>query len=315
MSGVYKFYFGDELVYEQKNALTVAGRSIILKSLLGIIPNFANAIAVGIGNTPNNINTSTGLIENNNLEFEISRVQVTGSTLNVSDQNDLLVYSSTLLSPDTYTIHEVGLFPSLNNQIFIGVRGSSIFDFNNVDVFTKVGSASGAFMTADQNSRIGTDFLYIPNLDGSNSYLQYFTTPGQLEYLNNFSSEDVFRLAGYTTSSESSSIIFRFYTDSNNYYEMNFSNSSSGYFIAQSKKSSTTIYGNPNWNNISSITFWQQGNSSGIYLDGLRIDTGSYFLDTVTGMISRAVLETPLRKPPSVPLIIEYSLAVGFNLE
>ena len=34
MYGVYKFYLDDKLIHEEKNALTVAGRSIIVKSLL-----------------------------------------------------------------------------------------------------------------------------------------------------------------------------------------------------------------------------------------------------------------------------------------
>jgi hypothetical protein len=45
----------------------------------------------------------------------------------------------------------------------------------------------------------------------------------------------------------------------------------------------------------------------------MRISTGNYLVDTNTGMISRAVLQTPLRKPASIPLTIEYSLNIGFN--
>lgn len=313
--GTYKFYLDNDLVYEQQNALTVAGRSIILKSLLGIIPNFANAIAVGVGNSPNKFNSNTNLITNNNLDFEVARTQVTGSTLDLSNDNDLLIYSSTILSPETYTIHEVGLFPSLNNQIFIGIRGSTIMDFNNVDIFTKNGSASGSYLSTDANARIGLDFLYLPNMNGTTGYLQYFSTPGSLDYINNYSEEDIFRLAGYNANGQTASISFKFYSDSFNYYQINFTTTSSGYFILESKKSEAIISGTPNWDTISSISFWQTGNNGGIFLDGLRIDTGSYFIDTVTGMISRAVLQTPLRKPPAVPLIIEYSLAAGFNLE
>lgn len=313
--GTYKFYLDNELVHEQKNALTVAGRSIIIKSLLGIIPNFGNAIAVGIGNNKNNINQSSGLIEDNNLNFEISRTQVNGSTLNVKEDTDLLVYTTTLNSPETFTIYEVGLFPTLDTQTFIGVRGSTIFDFNNVDIFTKIGSASGAYLSTNINARIGKDLFFIPNMNGADSYLRYFASPGQLQYLNTYSSQDVFRLAGYNETSNSASIHFRFFTDSSNYYELIFNPSSSGYFINQQTKGSAIISGNPDWNNISFVDIWGSGSSGGVYLDGMRIDTGSYFIDTTTGMVSRAVLDVPLNKPSSVPLVIEYSLALGFNLE
>lgn len=314
LDGTYRFYIDQELVHEEKNALTVAGRSIVLKSLLGIIPNFANTIAVGVGSSPNLIDPATNLISNNNLEFEVGRTQITGSTINVSPENDLLIYSTTIISPDTYTIHEVGLFPSFDSEVFIGVRGSTVFDFNSVDVFDKIGNASAVFLSSNIDARIGTDFLQIPNLDDEN-YLKYSSTPGQLEYIDKYSSEDVFRLAGFNPSDNTASVYFRFYSDSFDYYEFCFTQSSSGYFVTEQKKSSAVVLGSPSWDNINSVHIWHEGNSDGILLDGLRIDTGSYFIDTVTGMISRAVLGSPLRKPPSVPLVVEYSLAVGFNLE
>lgn len=315
IEGTYKFYLNNKLIREQKNSLTVAGRSIIIKSLLGIIPNFGNAIGLGIGNNENIVNPTSGLIEDNNLNFEVARSPVNGSTLNVKDNTDLLVYTTTLNVPETFTIYEVGLFPTLDTSTFIGVRGETIFDFNNVDIFTKIGTASGAYLSTNINARIGSDLLYVPETNGPTDYLRYFASPGQLEYLNIYSTQDVFRLAGYKESSNSASIHFRFFTDSFNYYELIFNPSASGYFINQQTKGSAIINGTPDWRNISFVDIWQGGDSSGVYLDGIKINTGSYLVDTTTGMVSRAVLGIPLSKPPSVPLIIEYSLALGFNLE
>ena len=312
--GTYKFYLKDELVYEQKNAITVAGRAIITKSLMGLVPSFGNAIGVGIGNTANTIN-SFNLVEDNSLEFEVARTQVSASDLDVTQNNNLLVYSTVLNVPEAFTIHEVGLFPTITNTSFTGVRNSTIFTFDSVDVFTRFGSASAARMTIDANARLGTDLFYVPDMDGVNSYLKYSFTPGELLYLDYYSSQDIFRLAGYNPANQSSSVYFRFYSDSTNYYELIFNTSSSGYFMSTVTKDSAILSGTPNWNNVAFTDFWQSGGTEGIYLDALRVGTGSYFLDTTTGMVSRAVLQSPLRKPSSVPLTIEYSLGLGFNLD
>ena len=67
--GVYRFFINGELVGEQKNALTEAGRSIVIKSLLGYMTNFANSIAYGIDGSDNNFNSASTLITNNTLGF------------------------------------------------------------------------------------------------------------------------------------------------------------------------------------------------------------------------------------------------------
>ena len=97
IKGTYRFFLDGELVYEQDNALTIMGRAIAIKSLLGIIPNFANSIAYGIGDKPNVVDSNTNLITNNSLEFEIGRTSVYGSSLQIDNNNDVLVYSANFL--------------------------------------------------------------------------------------------------------------------------------------------------------------------------------------------------------------------------
>lgn len=313
IKGTYKFYIDNELVAEKDNALTTAGRTIAIKSLLGIIPSFAGTMAYGISSKPNSINTSTKLITDNSLQFELGRAAVIGSSLNVSNNNDLLVYTATINDPYQYTIHEVGLFPSGIRNANIGVAGSLIFDFDRVDLFNKFGTASGAALVESVEARIGTQMLQIPQTDGINSYLSYAATDNTLADISRYVSQDTFRLAGFDLSGTSSSVTFRFYSDATNYYDFIFATpSASGYFVSEVEKGSAIITGNPSWNTITSARIWQNS-ASAMYLDGLRIDFGSYLLDTVTGMISRAVLPSPIRKPAGIPLTIEYSLALDFN--
>jgi hypothetical protein len=313
IKGTYRFFLDGELVYEQDNALTTMGRSIAIKSLLGIIPNFANSIAYGVGDKPNTVDPSTNLITDNSLQFEIGRTSVFGSSLQINNSNDVLVYSGVIDDAGDFSIYEVALFPNISSNTFIGLRASTIFSFDQVNTFTQVGTASGAFMASNSAARIGTDMMYVPQTSSAN-YLQYNTSGGEFDYLDGFTAEDVFRLAAYNPSASSASVVFRMYNNSDNYYELVFSApSASGYFISEVPKYNASLYGNPTWTNISFVRFWEEGSSDGILLDGMKINTGSYLIDTNTGMISRAVLSTPLRKPASIPLTIEYSLNVGFN--
>lgn len=312
--GTYKFYLGDELVHEEKNALTTVGRSIIIKSLLGIIPNFANAIGYGIGQKQNTLDPITNLITDNSLQFEIGKVAVNGSSLSLDNGMQSLVYSGVIQDTSEYFIYEVGLFPSNISDRFLGIRSTTIFGFNGIGNFSQFGTASGAYMSTNSAARIGSDMVFIPNLDGVTGYLQYNNNLGELNILDTFTAQDIFKLAAFNVSSISSSVIFRMHTDDSSYYELLFNiPSASGYFIVEKEKYDVVTIGSPQWSNISYVKFWQTGGTAGVLLDGLKINTGPYFIDTNTGMISRAVLNTPIRKPPTTPLTIEYTLNVGFN--
>lgn len=313
IKGIYKFFHNDELIAQQENALTTNGRTIAIKSLLGIVPNFAGTIAYGIGDKANIISASSSLITNNALQFEIGRAAVIGSSLDISNNNDILVYSATLNDPYQCQIYEVGLFPSQIRDANIGLAGSTIFDFDRVDLFTKIGTASGSFLAEAIEARIGTTLLYLPITDGSTSYLSYAATDNTLSIIDSYVSQDTFRLAGFDISELSASVNFRFYTDSSNYYDLIFPvTTASGYFISEIEKGDAIITGNPAWTTITSARIWQNS-ASPVYLDGLRIDVGSYLINTITGMVSRAVLPTPIKKPAGIPLTIEYSLALDFN--
>ena len=290
------------------------GRSIALKSLLGIIPNFANAIACGIGNKPSTVDPLTNLITDNSLQFEVGRTAVVGSTLQINDSLDSLVYSGVVQDSAEYFIYEVALFPALSSDTFVGLRSSTIFSFDQVNSFTQNGTASGAYMSANSAARIGTDMMFVPQMNGTDGFLQYNSSSNELDYLDTFTSEDVFKLAGFDPNSNSSSVIFRMYSDDSNYYELTFNTpTASGYFITEIAKFDAAIVGLPQWANLNYLRFWENGGVAGVLLDGLRISTGSYLIDTNTGMISRAVLSNPIRKPSSIPLTIEYKLNVGFN--
>lgn len=313
MHGVYRFYLNNKLIHEEKNALTIAGRSIIVKSLLGIIPSFANSIAYGLGDSANILSASTNLIVNNSLQFETGRTRVIASSLSLENGNDILIYSGTINDTFQSEIREVGLYPSILADSSTGIDGSLIFNFDNIVNFIKLGTASGANLISSTDARIGSDLFRVPNTSSANNYLQYSTTDGSFTYLDKYTSQDLFKLAGYNTNSSSCNIFFRFFTNDSSYYDVMFTSpTSSGYFVSELEKGQAVVTGNPSWGSINYVRVWQD-NLSEIYLDGLKLDIGSYFVDSNYGMISRAVLSEPIRKPPSIPITIEYSLALGFN--
>lgn len=313
IKGTYRFFLDNEEIYKVDNALTTNGRTIAIKSLLGIIPNFAGLIGYGIGDKANTISASTNLISNNCLQFELGRDRVIGSSLDISNNNDILVYTATINDSYQYQIYEVGLFPTNIRNSTSNLVGSLIFDFDRVDLFNKFGTASAASLNQAAESRIGTSLYYLPQTNGSDSYISYASNNGTLTIIQSYASKDTFRLAGLDRNITSASINFRFYSDATNYYDYTFTTpTASGYFISELEVGAAVITGNPSWNTITSSRIWQN-NSQSVYLDGLRIDIGSYLVDTSTGMISRAVLPEPIRKPASVPLTIEYSLSLDFN--
>lgn len=313
MDGIYRFYLGEELIYEQKNALTTTGRSIIIKSLLGIIPNFANSIAYGIGDEQNVLSASNSLITNTTLEFETGRARVIGNSFKIENNNDILVYSATIDDPFQSQIREVGLYPAAIEEATVGLNGSLIFDFDRVDLFLKYGTASASQLVSTETARIGSELFSLPQTSSVGNYLQYSSTDGTLDYINGFTSQDTFRLSGYNQSTASGNVFFRFMQDDSNFYDVKFDvPAASGYFISKIEKGSSTITGLPSWSNINYVRIWQE-NQDPILLDGMRIDLGSYYTNSNYGLISRAVLPNPIRKKASIPLTIEYSLSLGFN--
>lgn len=312
MDGIYRFYSDGELIHEERNALTLTGRAIIIKSLLGIVPGFANSIAYGIGDSVNTLGASSTLITNTALDFETGRARVLGNTFAIENNDDLLIYSAVIDDPFQSEIREVGLYPAVLDNASLGLDGSLLFNFDNVDTFTKMGSASAAYLVVSGSARIGSELYSLPQTDGVNGYLQYSTSDGSMNYIDRYTSQDTFRLAVANETTASTNVNFRFHTDTLNYYDIQFNVSSSGYFVLQKQKDSATITGNPSWSNITFVKIWQEAPEP-VLLDGLRIDIGDYTVDSNYGMISRAVLASPIKKPASIPITVEYSLSLGFN--
>jgi hypothetical protein len=102
----------------------------------------------------------------------------------------------------------------------------------------------------------------------------------------------------------------KFYSNSLNYYSAAISTSSgTTYGIGQKAFSEMTKTGLPSWDNISYITITANGDT---VIDAIRFNDIDN-LDTSYGMVSRAVLDTPITKQANQVLDIEYYLSLAFN--
>lgn len=314
ITGTYKFYINNELVAEKTNALTELGRSLIIKNMIGLLPNLVDSISYGISSSPNVLNSASTSILDKSLGFELGRTKVIAGSFEVASANNRLVFQGEIIDPYQYEIREVAIFPPGNVNSTISLDGSLLFDFDLIDDFIKYGSAVSASLTQSSSARIGTTTLSVPiSGNGTTDYIEKITNDQFFNQINNYSSQDVFKVSLFKTSLTSASLVTRFQSDSLNYYDVVFAvPSASGYHIVQALKGAATIVGSPEWDNITSVKIWNPSTSV-LNIDALKIDTGSYISDTNFGMISRAVLPQPINKPASIPLVIEYSLLVNFS--
>ena len=314
ITGIYRFYIDGKMILEKENAMTETGRSVVVKSLLGIIPNFVDSIAYGIGASANSFNSASTLIVDKSLEFEVGRTKVISGSLESASTSNQLIFSGEIIDPYQYEIREVAIYPSNNINSTVSLDGSIILNFDLIDDFVKYGTTTGASATPSSSARIGTSALSIPaNGDSTSNYIEKVVDGGIFSSLVSYSSQDLFKLALFKTSLDAASFYVRFQSDTSNYYDASFSvPSASGYFICKTVKGDVTVTGTPDWENITSVKIWNPSTSV-LNLDALKIDTGPYSTDTNFGMISRAVLPVPINKPSSVPLVIEYSLLLNFS--
>jgi len=318
--GIYRFFKDGVLIGEQKNGLTSTGKTLAIKTLLGArTGNFVNSIAYGVDSASNSLNSSSTVITNNILGFEIGRTQVIGSSYEIQSGQEALVFSGEISDDTQCDIYEIGLFSAQNDNSIIKLTGELILDFDSIDLFTKygtaaTGTASSGFVTA--SARIGANTYYLgKNQNGSSDYIELTTNPSSLSFINSFVSQDLFKLAMINTcSNEGASVYFRMYTDDSNYYQLKFvSDTASGYQVLNTEKGQATLFGSPDWTNINKIRIFNATTSSFVLIDGFKIDYGTYYTDTNFGLVSRASLANPIFKPSGTPISIEYSVLMNLN--
>jgi len=290
VQGLYKILC-DGIIVHKKNVITDIGRITTLNAIAGKIKGFAESIVVGIGNT----SASTS---DKKLDFLVSGADI--STIITDPVNEKLYFKAVLPVVDQYEVHELGCYTSrFNSAAQSGANQGALL--NNFNSSTPWISTSGSHTVSGSNSRLDADSIqYI--LSASATGTGYVAT--SLDLIN-LPADTIFSLAYYVTGI--SDVILRFKNDDSNYYTYDGVSVTNGYQIAEFLKSDFVSTGSPAWNGITQIELSAiAGGSGGTFsVDGLRYDIPN---NNENGLLSRAVLSSPIQKMSGLTMDIEYVL-------
>jgi hypothetical protein len=295
MNGIYRVYEDGILIAEQKNKLTVLGRANALKAMLGSTQSFASSMGIGVDGSANDTSTFHSKTD---LGFNVGKYPVVSSSLGNTETYDALVYTARITDQSRYNITELGLFA---NRVVSGFENENqvIFDFEDGDPFTL--TSSTWYSTISETSpvfRIGNSCL---NMASSSSLAVWNSSTINL---SNVAPYDDFCLAAHFGANAALTIKFESSTDAHATYT--FTPGGTGYKVISVSKSSVTPTGNLDWSKINKITIDAGGQ---VYLDGLRVK--KYRTpDSTEGLVSRAVLTTPIEKKFGSIIDIQYLLEV-----
>lgn len=287
--------------------ITAPGKIHIKRYLGGFVPAIAQSIAFGI--------SAEGESENNTeLGFEVGRVDISLTSFDFITGR--IVFKAEL--PDEFSgkIYEAALYSVAADSV-AGQYDSRLlvsFDSNSESWIDTATGLPGTYETGDLmlggTSRIG------PNSLRQNPAATQSMTHGMNQLaidLSGYSGNDKFIFAYNVGNVHTTSIRFRFMTDSSNYYDITLGAQTAGYHVEEASKSSAVATGSPNWASITELrvtTTSGAGGTSEVDLDGIRIED----VDTVNPeyvMVAREVIGTPYAKESGQFQAIEFTLDVN----
>jgi hypothetical protein len=310
MNGIYRVFIDGELVAEQKNKLTLLGRSNALKTMLGLVPSFAGSMGIGISSKAN---TSSGAyLDMADLDFSVGRYPITAASLGQDYEEyeeDVLVYTARITDPSRYYITELGLYSNKLSSNF-EADNRVIFNFESGDplklsnnsyiVTTEVGATSSNltpnFVSDLSNYRIGSNALKLTQTDT----IKFNDSVLDMGYVAPY---DSFVLAGNFSDSYTVRVTF-LSASGNAVYD--FASGGAGYKVLSKEKNEGSDYAAVDWSKITSVTIANVSSGTTI-LDGLRVKKYKT-ADSVEGLVSRAVLSVPIEKPLGSVIDIQYLL-------
>lgn len=290
--------------------ITTEGKLHIKRYMAGYVPAIARSFAMGTG-------TTAELVGDRSLAFETINTSIALTSYDFV--NDKLIFKAGI--PDDYIgkIYEVGLY-SLESDPVGGQYGSrviSTFDSGSerwIDPATGILSPYTTLPIDDAGAvhRVGLDaLLHTPALSATQtSALQ----DAGLDFSEN-SAADEFIFSLNVANTNTASVEYRFMTDASNYYRFVITTpvTTAGYKIITAAKSTATVVGSPNWNNVSEIrvlTTSKATGASSVAHDAIRMEDRDYSnLDYI--LVARKVLATPITKIAGKAQDVEFSLDIN----
>lgn len=308
MNGKYIFKSNGEVIAESKNILTTNGRSIINQFLGGQTNDWAGVIALGAL-------YSSATIADTQLNYEVSRAQVTSKSYITTSGSNQLVIKATFPNTLALSVYEIGVLPS-------GLYGINQLDNYPLSDFSEVysGTASSAWLVGSSSTTASYVSLSALNISRSGTYNVTIPTgsvgiyyPTAL-YMSDYTTNDYLQLLYYNPASATGTTSAKFVLtdDLGNTWTTTTTSLStaSGYYSA-----SFLLSASPNANfdySISTITASVFGTSTASpSFDMLKIMLGAQKI-SLEQLVSRSSASTAIVSTVyGQPLEIEYYLTVN----
>jgi hypothetical protein len=323
IKGRYKIYENGIEVCNQNNILTKFGKRFLTNYLAGSVNFSSKNIVIGLGDT-------TPTVNDNRLDFEFysSPVDVNSPNIDTDPITGIttysIIYKTSLPNDVVGIIKEIGLFPSQSitktdySDRYISSFENSLSwvdsDGNNPTLVTSPTPRLGSYLF-----QITAPTVSSPKTFSTKEY--WFNTDFDL---SGYSVYDSLTLAFRQADTNLDYIYIRFYSGDTDYYETRISGDASITSPNQPDKiksvtlaelfGSNTKSGSPDARSINKILVGIKSKSltaTTVYLDGLKINDEDSF-DPTYGLISRAVLTSPISKVSGKQMDIEYRLDLSF---
>lgn len=293
IKGTYRVYRNGVLVAIEPNLITTKGRSIILRYLAGNLSAWAGGIGVGSGST-------VATVGDTKLEFEFERLHVDVRAADVNNSN--IIIKASMPQNAAGTVHELGLYPFAQPG-GTDAAGHLILDFNSN--FTELTGG-----TTSTNSRVGGASY---TASAAASATTTIVAPYVRSDFSGYGDQDTFTLAMFVNDANASTVRVRMKVDDTNYFDYTQTiGAATGYRTFEWQKSQFVATGTPSWDSIASaeFAFTAGALASTVDLDGFRINDTDVYPDF--GLVSRAILTTPITKNAGESMDVEYS--IGFTI-
>lgn len=327
MYGTYKIYENGNLIAEQSNKLTVLGRANAIKCMLGLSQAFASSLGIGVSDVANS--TVENYLSRTDLDFSVGRYPILSQSLgNVNGDTDNLIYSARITDTSRYYIAEIGLFSDVVNEPAT-VDELTLFNFESKDPLKET-VASGTYYLDDTDTnytgtacakfyntvptsdfRIGSNAVKLLATSGTLSpSIFYDDSTLDLSYINAY--DEIVLCA--KSSAASKKVVISFF-DGTTTASADYALTGTTYTILSKKRSDFSNHTTINWSNITKITLTGSGasnlgNTNSILLDGLKIRPYKS-TSALDGLVSRAVLTTPIEKQNGSVIDVQYVLTMG----
>lgn len=283
--------------------ITTDGKLHIQRYLAGYVPAIAQSMVFGTGDRAEALGDIA------------LHLQTTQSTINLvypDFVSNKLGFKATV--PDSYVgkVYEVGLYTLAEPPVSIdyGSRLLTTFDSASEDWLDTTSGLYAAF--GSTSTRIGADsLLHTPALSSTTTS----SLSGMQIDLYANSSADSFTFAFNVANANTNQIVFKFMTNSSNYYSFTLASGTvgtAGYKVIELTKGSAVVTGAPSWDNITEIqvsTTSKASGASSVEFEAIRIeDKDSQNIDYI--LVARKVLSTPVTKVTGQPLDIEFTMDI-----